>query len=571
MTSMSGAMAAEGEDNGPVRVWGELSSDYRVRESVGGDSKNTNWMNTGTIGASSYVWRPWFALASGSLSLSVEENKDQGQGKMENQFATGDFYLNVFPSSRFPFRTHYIESRDQFDSALSQLDIETTEYGLSQQYRSENGRHNYLAEFENNQQDNSNRNSFTSESLLLSGDDRIGDHRLETDLKRDTVDNTSTDEQAENYSITLDHLYGDSTNWSIENLLSTSSTENDFFDSSNNIDTFQLSSFASWHPRNNKDLKLTGSLRLFETQQDQQSGAIVATDAGKIEAETANLNQGLVYQYSENLQLSQSINANFLENQNGAVFTANEALAATYNSDRVDTRLGDYGWSTVSAYNNVHGDVERAHSLATQLSHSLVDNYSNADEYQLRTNLTQSFTYQLQSEEEDRKRLDHSYSITWSNTALKQQNLLRFFISDSRSLNRDNDKFQLVNLQYTGSNSITRYSQLSGNATLQFSRQETEGVLSEQTVSNGQLEYRRSRVFQQPGLFFTSLLKLSERRSESERLIGNGGSATTASLENALHFRIGRLETQLSIDFIKIGNNYDRLFMFEFTRSFGDL
>ncbi|MDH3635704.1 MAG: hypothetical protein OES20_13475 [Gammaproteobacteria bacterium] len=569
MTSISGALAAQ--DRGPVRVWGELSSAYRVRESVDGDSENTNWLNTGTISASSYIWRPWFALVNGSLSLSVEENEDEGQGKSQDEFATGDFYFSLFPTSRFPFRAYYIEGRDQFDNNSLRFDIETTEYGVSQQYRSLDGRHNYLAEFENNQQDNSERNNFTAESLLLSADDRIGDHVLETDLKRATVDSRSSDERAETYSITLDHFYGDKTNWSIENLLSTSSTENDFSESSNDIETSQLSSFASWHPRNRKDLKLTGSLRLSETRQQQQSDDVMVTDAGESEAETANLNQGLVYDYSDNLQLSESINANYFEDESRDLFTANEALAARYTSDRVGTGLGDYGWSAGTAYNNVHGDVEREHSLATQFSHSLLNDYSNAGEYQLRSNLTQSFTYTSQSEREDEKSIDHSYSITWSNTALKQQNLVRLFISDSRSLNRDDDNFQLVNLQYTGANSITRYSQLSGNATLQYSRQETEGMQSEQTVSNGQLEYRRSRVFQLPGMFFISLLKLSERQSETERLIEDNDSAKQASWENSLLYRIGRLEAQLDIDFIKIGNDYDRLFMFQLTRSFGDL
>jgi len=569
MASISGALAAQ--DSGPVRVWGELSSAYRVRESVDGDSENTNWLNTGTISASSYIWRPWFALVNGSLSLSVEENEDEGQGKSEDEFATGDFYFSLFPTSRFPFRAYYIESRDQFDNNSLRFDIETTEYGVSQQYRSLDGRHNYLAEFENNQQDNSERNNFIAESLLLSADDRIGDHVLETDLKRDTVDSRSSDERAETYSITLDHFYGDTTNWSIENLLSTSATENDFSESSNDIETSQLASFASWHPRNRKDLKLTGSLRLSETRQQQQSDDVMATDAGESEAETANLNQGLVYDYSDNLQLSESINANYFEDESRDLFTANEALAARYTSDRVGTGLGDYGWSAGTTYNNVHGDVEREHSLATQFSHSLLNDYSNAVEYQLRSNLTQSFTYTSQSEREDQKSIDHSYSITWSNTALKQQNLLRLFISDSRSLNRDDDNFQLVNLQYTGANSITRYSQLSGNATLQYSRQQTEGMQSKQTVSNGQLEYRHSRVFQLPGMFFTSLLKLSERQSETERLIEDNDSATQVSWENSLLYRIGRLETQLDIDFIKIGDDYDRLFMFQLTRSFGDL
>lgn len=559
------------EEQGPIRVWGELSSAYRLREKVGGDSENINWLNTATISASSYVWRPWFALVNGSLSLSVEEDEDQDQAKTEDEFATGDFYLNLFPTSRFPFRAYYIKSRDQFDNNSSRFDIETTEYGFSQQYRSLDGRHNYLAQYENNHQDNSNRNNFSAESLLLSGDDRIGDHVLETDMKLDTVNNTSLDGQAESYSITLDHSYGDTANWSIENLLSTSSSENDFSDTSSDLETSQLSSFASWHPRNQKDLRLTGSLRLSESRQEQQSDDLMVAEVDESETETANLNQGLVYEYSDNLQLSESINANYFEDKSRGLFTANEALAARYTSDRFGIGLGDYGWSAGTTYNNVHGDVDREYSLATLFNHSLLNDYSIEGEFQLRTNLTQSFTYEFRSEDEDDKRIDHSYSVTWSNTALKQQNLLRFFISDSRSLNRDDDNFQLVNLQYTGSNSLTRYSQLNGNATLQYSRQETEGMLSEQRVRNGQIEYRRSRVFQLPGMFFTSLLKLSERQSETERLIEDKGSATEASWENSLLFRIGRLETQLDIDFIKIGDDYDRLIMFQFKRSFGDL
>ena len=46
---------------------------------------------------------------------------------------------------------------------------------------------------------------------------------------------------------------------------------------------------------------------------------------------------------------------------------------------------------------------------------------------------------------------------------------------------------------------------------------------------------------------------------------------TEASLENSLQYRIGRLEIELDIDFIKVGDVYDRLFKFQITRSFGDL
>ena len=197
--------------------------------------------------------------------------------------------------------------------------------------------------------------------------------------------------------------------------------------------------------------------------------------------------------------------------------------------------------------------------------------YSVEDGYQLRTNLTQSFNYDYESERADEKSIDHSYSVTWSNSEIGNQNLVRLLLSDSRSLNRENDFFQLVNFQYTGSTRLSRYSQLNGNLTLQHSRREFEKQLTEETARNGQLGYRTSRAFNVPGLIFLSDLKLSKRESETERLIRGLDPDTEASLENSLQYRIGRLEIELDIDFIKVGDVYDRLFKFQITRSFGDL
>ena len=63
MVKVSSALALE--HRGPVRVWGELSSTYRVRESGVDESRDSNLLNTGTIRASSYIWRPWFAQVNG--------------------------------------------------------------------------------------------------------------------------------------------------------------------------------------------------------------------------------------------------------------------------------------------------------------------------------------------------------------------------------------------------------------------------------------------------------------------------------------------------------------------------
>ena len=88
---------------------------------------------------------------------------------------------------------------------------------------------------------------------------------------------------------------------------------------------------------------------------------------------------------------------------------------------------------------------------------------------------------------------------------------------------------------------------------------------------NGRLGYRNTRVFQVPGLFFLSDLQLGKRESETERLIDGPDADTDVSLENSLQYRIGRLEVEFDFDLIKRGDDYDRLFKFQLTRSFGDL
>lgn len=569
MLKVSSALAAEHQ--GAVRTWGELSSTYRVRESGASDNKNSSWLNTGTISASSYIWRPWFALVGGSLSLSVEDIDSEGQPTSTNEFTTGDLNFGLFPTSRFPFNAYFIESRNQLDNDAFRRDVTTTEYGVSQLYRSLDGSHNYRAEYESNLQDDSDQNEFVSESLSLSGGNRLGRHDIDTEIRLDAVDNLTTNEQADSHTITLEHGYGEATNFSIDNLLSTSAADIDLFDSSSEVDTSQLSSFLSWNPRNRKDLRLTGNLRLSESSLSRQSVNAAPNEVVESETEIANLNQGLIYQHSDNLQLSESINANTVESGGEEVFTASESLSARYSPDRLNTPMGDYGWTAITTYNNLHGDVVSEQSLDNQFSHSLLNNYSVEGGYQLRTNLTQSLNYEYQSEQADEKSIDHSYSVTWSNAAVNNQSLIRFFISDSHSLNRDDDYRQLLNLQYAGSNRISRYAQLSGNVTLQHSRLKFDGQLSEQTVSNGQLEFRKDRAFQVPGMSFLSSLELSKTDFEAEQLINDPDTDTLVSWENSLFYRIGRLEVELEIDFIKVDDEFDRLFKFELTRSFGDL
>jgi len=569
MVRVSGAMAVE--RSGPQRVWGELSSTYRERQSGSGDGRNTEWENMGSIAASSYIWRPWFALVNGQLNLTVNETDTSGRPATESEFVTGDLHLSLFPTSRFPFSAYYIENRSQFDDVVFDSDVKTTEYGLRQLYRSFDGRHNFRAEYENDQRSDSERDDFLAERLIFATDNRLADQLIDTDITLDTVENKDADEHTDRYSITVDHSSESAINLRFENLLSASTIERDLFDTSSEIEIAQLSSYLSWHPKDSKDLRLTGSLRFLENRVNEQSTG--ATPVVPIDSETkvANFGQGLIYQYNDNLQFSESINANQSESEGELASTLSEALSARYLADPIITERGDYSWNAGTTYNNLHGDIESRQSLDNQFSHSLMKYRVLANGFQMRSNLTQSLSYIYLSQDEDDKRLDHSYTITWSDASIQNQSMIRLLFRDRRELNEDDDNSQLLNLQYNGTNRIDRYSQFNGNATLQLSRQESEGRGRQQTTVNGQLRYRRIQAFQVPGLVFFSELQLSRNDSNDDDFVVDSSQGTGVTWENTLEYNIGRFEAQVELDFVKSNGGYDQLFKFQVTRSFGDL
>ena len=556
---------------GSHRLWGELSSAYYETDSGSDRGDSSSWINTGTLAGSSYIWRPWFALVSGGLSLSIAETDTTGQPTTTNEFITGNGRLDLFPRSRFPFSAYYSEGRNRFDDTVFRGDAETTKYGAMQSYRSLDGRHNYLAEYENNQSDSDDRNDFESENLTFSALNRLGDHLLDSEIVLETVDNTTTGQEIDRYGLIVDHSLGDRRDFTIENLLSTFTTENDFFDFDSEVETTQLSSNVFWRPGGSRDLRLTGSLRLNETQVNDRIRAPVLSQRFERKTTSTNVSQGLIYQYSNNLQFSESVSATSTEFDGDQVSTFNEFLNARYISDPVITDYGDYAWNASTAFSNFHGDIESRQALSNQFGHSLTKTYARENRYQLQTSLNQSFSYIYLTENSDEKVVDHSYSMTWSDASIQTQNTIRFFISDSRTLNEDEDYFQVADLQYTGTNRLSRYSQLSGNMSLQFSRQKFERLQSEETSVNGQLSYRRIQVFQVPGLTFFSELQASRLEFEREQVSQTIDTDTNVLWENTLLYNIGRLEVSVELDYVKVRDEYDQLFKFEITRSFGDL
>ena len=558
----------------PVRTWGDISTTYRTREYVGIDSQASNWLNTGSINASSYIWRPWFATARGGLTLSIDESDFSNQPSQRNQYITGNAGLDLFPSSRFPSQVYYRQTRNELDDDLLNRDIETTEFNFRQYYRTVDNAHRLRAEYINNTREDPSASDIEGNRLLFSSNSQIENNSLGTDIQLDTIEDNFQNEKTDSFAVTGRHSYSNDKGLSINNLVSTSKVENDFIRSVTDIETAEFSSLLFWRPGTEKNLSLTGNLRLSDQLLQQTDDQSTASDESmRMENATANLNQGLLYQYSDNLLIREAINANQIESGSSITQVLSESVGFTYTADRVDTSIGGYGWNFGSSYVHEHGDIETNNILNNRFSHSLDNRYMLGERRQLRTNLTQSFGYSDRSRGFDRESVDHSFSVTWSQSSNVDQAVVSLLLLDARAKEEDDELFQLANLQFNGLLRFDRFTQLSGNATLQWTRREDGNDETTATVTNGRLEYMRSRMFDVPRLIFRSRLMLSQQKSETEQLTADviDNEDSDRAWENSLDYLIGRLEARVNIDFVKANGDYDRIFKIQLTRSFGDL
>ncbi len=292
---MSNAGAVNTYNNRSVRMWGDISSTYRAREFDAGESHATEWLNMSSIYASSYIWRPWFALINGGLSYSVDDTSVSGQEPVQDQYASGKIQLDLFPSSRFPFTVYASHSRNELDDAVFGRDISNTELGLTQQYRSKNGRHHYRGNYEHNIRDDE-INSFVSDSLLVSSSNQFTNQVLYGDVQYDRVIDDAEQDEAISYSITGRQSYAKNSDFTIENLVSSSVVDNEFVNTTSQAETAQLSSLLSWRPNNRNDLNVTGSLRISELEvKTEQQQDVTVNEITEQDSATLNINQGVIY------------------------------------------------------------------------------------------------------------------------------------------------------------------------------------------------------------------------------------------------------------------------------------
>jgi len=560
----------------PVRIWGDLTALYRERDFNAGNNHATDWQAITTVNASSYIWQPWLALVDGSLSYSTDKEQYTDQAPTRDQYISGNLRLNLFPSSRFPFLMYVSKSQNKLDDEDFGRTIKNTVFGMRQQYTSLDGLKFYSGNIERSIREDVDQESFINNNLGFTSRFKVQNNIFYGDIDYSNIEKPNKDDEI-NYAITGRHSYTRKSNFTLENIVSTAQSYYDFINNSSDTQNDQVSSFLSWRPANRSDLNFAANLRLSNLAQSfkQRNEFVSVDEETSFEQGLININQSLIYNYNNNVTLSEAINGTETETGDTIQFTGSESLGLGYGSDSYDTSIGYYSWNAGININRQHGDfIETERDVNNQLGHSISKIIQLTPDLNLQSSFNQSGEYKFRDKQEDASSLNHSITVNWSESSFTDRASVRFMLADARNNDIVDNKFQMLNLQLSQDYRISRHTHLMMNFTLQGTRVASNQELTETELVDGQLNYLNSRFLNIHGMGFKSELVLNFRKTTDR---GEDNINTKDDLDhdnswrNEIVYRLGLFESRLNLDYVKNDDKYDRVIKVQLTRNFGDI
>jgi hypothetical protein len=533
-----------------------------------------------------YVWQPWFIQLRAGLGILAAFDRSgsiDGSSSSSNSTAvTGRFTMAVFPVSRFPFelRADVSDSRARGDTLGP--DYRTHRFSITQAYRPETGNDSYNLNLEYSRLLASDGSEDTVRSVRGTALRQLNEHSYEVSGQLTLNELTNSDSRSRVAMLAARHTYHPARSLHVDTL----ATWNDVQLQSGNAPSrlqsatniYQLSSFATWHPREGEwlysptaPLYLTGSMRLADTGTESSGVA----QRGR----ALNASIGVSQELSREWRLASSISANLVNRDNAQNSTlATGSASVTYTPEGL--LIGTWRYTpTLGVTLGLSRSSESGHrsTLSSQLAHGVSRNFVLGEANNVSLSLTQSAGVLKDSQTQELSRaLAHSAALSWQGGGSDaSQSYVGLSASDSRTWERGSGRFQLVNLQVSRRTQLSRHTNWSGNLTTQASRSDNTQVDAFtgtqrsaepgwQRYSSGSLSYENQRLFGVPQLRFTTLLAVNTQQLESRSAgdIDAPRERITKSLESRLDYSIGRLETRLSARLARVdGRSVASLFV----------
>lgn len=537
----------------PPVVWsGSVSYDLRV-DRASTEPSTTQHFVTATLQGLTYVYQPWLALLSGTLSVTRTHSTDGPEGAVDDsRFITGGLRLGVFPRSRFPLDLRYEVTDSRTESSLAgAVPYRSRTVALTQQYRPVGNEFRISASYERRSQDGPSFGTDTQESLMADFATSWKRHMLQLNATRSLNQRRLTDESVDLRTVVARHSLIGGGELTVETSANWAQADDRLLTGENSTQIVQWSTMALWRPEGT-GLTVSGSARGFSLESEQLG-----------QSDTTNLALGANYELTRNLRLSGNAS---VTRTNGTTATVwNGALTGTYQGDVIKLGEATYNWSGALAFSQSRIEGLEDNTVSSQLGHSLTRIWPLGDQSSLTGSLGQSISaaYSFgdaqvpgRLEQGLSRALTHTAGLTWYANRADRNAYVRLSASDARQLDGERAKFQILHLQVSGTHEIDRFRSWSGDLTVQrvfqhslvlpttigpaspfgFERQITH-------TASGDLSWRQQRVFGVPRLRFQSRLHLShDARSQANALLAIP-DREDASWENRLDYQIGRLET----------------------------
>lgn len=549
----------------PIRYRVEGNIGYSMQRQTIGASKYTTQSLSTTVNtsANSFIWQPWFAQVNGNLGLGFNTTKSTGS-KSDSTSISGNGVLSLLPSSRFPFEAHLGRSDSRQSSGLgaASTSYQMTNFGLSQRYRTMSGDSHYMAGYDRNLWQGSDSESDKQDQFRIETSHQLAQGQT-LGISGDSMRNVR---QSSNQStlvniLTAHHHYRPAPAFSVESLANLNNTNYHLTQTNSSTSYMQLSSSAFWRSAD-KPLIMNGGVRLFGFN----STSTTSTTSTAFRAQSANANVGANYDLSRHAKLNGSGNVNVTDSNGSQSVTTNQSVGASYLWDPLKFGAYSYTRSASGNFSNSTSPSGGAQSISLGPGHGLGRNMGLGGGM-LAINMGQSSSLGMNSSGPSTLNLTHNGSLAWSLSKDQKTTQLHLSASDSRTLSGMQGFFQLLNMQATLNENLSRNASWNGNLTMQVTRQKTASTpILTTATSSADLSYRHQRAFNVPRLRFTS-----ELRIYSDALLpvlATPDQQETRSWENRLDYSIGRLQLRSSVRLAEVNKVGQSLIWFSMNRSF---
>lgn len=577
----------------PIRWGGSLGYSLQKATSGSGGSSSSQGVFA-NLNASSYIYAPWFATVSGRLGITSSSSSSQAasqagamgsssDSKSSNLVGGGE--VNMFSSSRYPFRAYFDRSDSRASGNFVANDYVNTRFGLTQNYRADDSLSSGSFMLDRSAIDNSNGRQDRVTALS-------GSYATQTGIVQHSFNGRySLGERQGSGERALLTGFNSSHNANLSEFASLSTTVN-YSDSdirtadstggltSNRGRFLQVYSYGSWMPEfedlDDLPLTLTGSLR-YATQETQFG-------SGSATAQTIGGNLSALYRFSNNLTTALNTAVNHVTlSDGGSRLISLIGSNINYVGNPLTFGNFSYNWNAGGNANwqSGVGDTPANTIWGANASHSVARVYRLENGHTFSLNLSQTLSWidsqSIGASESFSNNLSANYGMYLGE---RFSGSLTALLSDVNTSGANAQHYSSFNLGMVGQGQLSQVSTANVNLMFTWTDQTHQTVdafgtqtnTSTQRMSiNGSATYSHQRFADIRGLRY-NLVFAADNRLRDDRLYGNFNTEqdrSRYSLTNRLDYQIGLLNFRLSLVNNDVGGKKNALLFFQVTRQIG--